>query len=142
MAALMWISHAERQLRADELCHALAVRLGSIDFNTDNLPSIATLVSCCQGLITVDKAASTVRLVHFTLQEYLSSHLDIFNRPHSAMAEICLTYLNSQQIKALPTALSTDTQSTPLLGYCSVYWGGPCKKGALRLRKTTCPRAI
>jgi len=74
----------------------------------------------------VDKGASTVRLIHFTLQEYLSSHLDIFNRPHSAVAEICLTYLNSQQIKALPTAPSSDTQSTqstPFLGYCSVYWG-------------------
>jgi len=128
MAALMWISHSERPLRAEELCHALAVRLGSIDFNTDNVPSIATLVSCCQGLITVDKAVSTVRLIHFTLQEYLSSHLDIFNRPHSAMAEICLTYLNSQQVKALPTALSTDTQSTPFLGYCSVYWGVHAKR--------------
>jgi len=128
MVALMWISHAERPLRADELCHALAVRLGSTDFNTDNVPSIATLVSCCQGLITVDKAVSTVRLIHFTLQEYLSSHLDIFNRPHSAMAEICLTYLNSQQIKALPTALSTDTQSTPFLGYSSAYWGVHAKR--------------
>jgi len=28
MAALMWISHAERPLQADELCHALAVQLG------------------------------------------------------------------------------------------------------------------
>jgi len=128
MAALMWISHAERPLQAGELCHALAVRLGSTDFNTDNVPSISTLVGCCQGLITVDKGASTVRLIHFTLQEYLSSHLDIFNRPHSAMAEICLTYLNSQQIKALPNVPSSDTQSTPFLGYCSIYWGVHAKR--------------
>ena len=33
IAALMWISHAERLLRADELCHALAIDLGSADFN-------------------------------------------------------------------------------------------------------------
>src|SRR5207302_6796597 len=32
MAALMWVSHAERPLGADELCHALAVELGSTDF--------------------------------------------------------------------------------------------------------------
>ena len=127
MAALMWISHAERPLQAGELCHALAVRLGSTDFNTDNVPSISTLVGCCQGLITVDKGASTVRLIHFTLQEYLS-YLDIFSRPHSAMAEICLTYLNSQQIKALPTAPSSDIQTTPFLGYCSVYWGVHAKR--------------
>ena len=123
MTALMWISHAERPLRADELCSALAVELGSTDFDAGNIPSMLTLVSCCQGLITVDKETSTVRLIHFTLQEYLSSHPDIFSGPHSAMAEICLTYLNSKQVKALSTAPASDTQNARFLEYCSVYWG-------------------
>ena len=122
MAALMWVSYAERPLQVDELCHALAVEIGSVDFNTGNVPSISTLVSCCRGLITVDKEASTVRLVHLTLQEYLSAHHDVlFNRPHSTMAELCLTYLNFRQVKALLTVVSPDTQSTPFLEYCSVY---------------------
>ena len=128
MAALMWISHAERPLRADELCHALAVRLGSTDFDVGNIPSIPTLVNCCQGLITVDREASTVRLIHFTLQEYLSAHPDIFNKPHSVMAEICLTYLNSQSIKALSTALLPNTRKAPFLKYCSAYWGVHAKQ--------------
>jgi len=128
MAALMWISHAERPLQADELCHALAVELGSADFNPDNVPSVSTLVACCQGLIAVDKEASTVRLVHFTLQEYLSGHPDIFSRPHSAMAEICLTYLNSQQFKALSATPSFNADNTPFLEYCSVYWGVHAKR--------------
>jgi len=72
MGALMWISYAKQPLRADELCHALVVQLGSKDFDVGNIPSMSTLVNCCQGLITVDKDASTVRLIHFTLQEYLS----------------------------------------------------------------------
>jgi len=128
MAALMWVSHAERPLRADELCHALAVELGSTDFSAGNIPSMSTLVGSCQGLITVDKEAATVRLIHFTLQEYFSAHPDIFSKPHSAMAEICLTYLNSQQVKALPTAPSAGTENTPFLEYCSVYWGVHAKK--------------
>ena len=128
MAALMWISHAERPLRADELCHALAVKLGSRHFDVGNIPSVSTLVSCCQGLITVDKEASTVRLIHFTLQEYLSARPDIFSGPHSAMAEICLTYLNSRQVKALSTAHYADTRSAPFLEYCSIYWGVHAKK--------------
>ena len=128
MTALMWISHAERPLRADELCHALAVQLGSTDFDVGNIPSMSTLVSCCQGLITVDKEASTVRLIHFTLQEYLSSRPDIFSKPHSAMAEICLTYLNSPQIKALSAAPSPDIQNAPFLEYFSVYWGVHAKR--------------
>jgi len=139
----MWINHAERPLRADELCHALAVELGSTDFNTRNIPSMSTLVGCCQGLIVVDKEASTVRLIHFTLQEYLSTHPDLFSRPHSAMAEICLTYLSSQQVNALSTnpspdtrntpfleycSVSPDTRNTPFLEYCSVYWGVHAKR--------------
>jgi len=122
MAALTWISHAERPLRADELGHALAVEPCSTDFNIGNTPSMSTLVSCCQGLIAVDKEASTVRLINFTLQEYLSAHPDIFSRPHSVMVEICLTHLRLQQVKALSPCPSPDTRNTPFLEYCSIYW--------------------
>jgi len=51
MTALMWVSNAERPLGADELCHTLAVQLGSTDFDVGNIPSISTLVSCCQGRV-------------------------------------------------------------------------------------------
>ena len=130
MGALMWISHAERSLRADELCHALAVELGSTNFNADNVPSISTLVGCCQGLIAVDKEGSTVRLIHFTLKEYLSSRPDIFSRPDSAMAEVCLTYLNSEQVKAISTDLSPNMLDSPFLEYCSLYWGVHAKENS------------
>jgi len=55
MAAVMWISHSERPLEVDEICHALAVEIGSSDINSNNVPSIRTLLACCQGLATVDK---------------------------------------------------------------------------------------
>src|SRR5205807_10656959 len=83
ITTLMWICHSERPLKVDELCHALAVEIGPSDFDSDNIPLIGTLTSFCQGLITVDKEASTVRLIHHTLQEYLSSHLDLFPRADS-----------------------------------------------------------
>jgi len=128
MEALMWISHSERLLKANELRHALAVELGSTHFNSGNVPSMSTLVSCCQGLITVDKEASTVRLVHFTLQEYLSAHPDIFSTPHSSIAEICLTYLNSEQVKAISPDWYPDLSDTPFLEYSSLYWGVHAKR--------------
>jgi len=134
MGALMWISHARRPLMADELCNALAIELGSTDLNVSNIPSIITLVAYCQGLITVDRGASTVRLIYFTLKEYFSSHLHIFSRPHSAMAEICLTYLNSQQVKAIPVDYYRPLGSPspkdrhPFLEYCSRCWGAHVKK--------------
>ena len=135
MRALMWISHAERPLQAAELCYALAVQLGSMGINTDNVPSMSTLVGCCQGLITVDKQASAVRLIHFTLQEYLSAVPDIFCRPHSAMAEICLTYLNFEEVKVLSDDPIDDynafAEDNPFLKYCSLHWGG-MRKGISR----------
>ena len=124
----MWITHAERLLEPDELCNALAVELGSRDFNAGNIPSIKTLVNCCQGLITLDQEGSTVRLIHFTLKEYLSAHPHVFSRPHSVMAEVCLTYLNLQQVKAIPLSDSPDLSAIPFLEYSSLYWGVHAKK--------------
>ena len=86
MAAIMWILHSERPLRVDELCHALGVEIGSPELDPGDVPSIMTLLACCQGLIVVDKEASTVRLIHFTLQEYLKAHPELFGRAHSTMA--------------------------------------------------------
>jgi len=82
----MRISYVERPLQKDELCYAPAVELSSTDFNTSNVPLVLGLGGCCQKLITVDKEALTVRLIHFTLLENLSAHLDIFSRSRSGMA--------------------------------------------------------
>ena len=128
MATLIWISHAERPLKADELRHALAVEIGSPSLNTDNLPSIGTLLACCQGLVVVEKETFTVRLIHFTLQEYLRARPGLFGTAHSTMAETCLSYLNSRQIMALPPVSFPHLQDTPFLEYSSVYWGVHAKK--------------
>ena len=123
MATLMWICHSERPLRVDELCHALSVTIGSTHFDSNTVPAAETLLTCCQGLVTVDKEASTFRLIHHTLREYLSTGSNLFTHAHSIMAEACLTYLNSDQAKALPAKPQPDLSSMPFLRYCSRYWG-------------------
>ena len=128
IAALMWISHSERPLNVVELCHALAVEIGAPNINSDDAPSIGTVLSCCQGLVIVDKEVSTVRLIHFTLQEYLRAHPELFGKAHSTMAETCLSYLNSQQVRALSTSPSHDLQDTPFLEYSSVCWGAHARR--------------
>ena len=130
MAALMWISHSERILQLDELLHALAVEIGSADLNADNIPSVETLLSCCLGLVVADSEASTVRLVHFTLQEYLYTCPDIFGQTHSIMAKTCLTYLNHQPIKEISSTLFVLPQLTPFLKCASLYWGAHARREA------------
>jgi len=85
MSALMWISRSERPMSSDELCHALGVQIGSTDPNPDSIPSIQTILASCLGLVTVDKEESKVRLVHFTLQEYLNSCSNIFQNPYAVI---------------------------------------------------------
>jgi len=128
MTTLMWICHSERPLRVDEPRHALAVEIGSTHFNSDNVPAAETLLACCQGLVKVDREASTARLTHHTLREYLSTHRDLFPRAHLEMAETCLTYLNSGRAKALPAKRQPDLSSMPFLKYCSRYWGTHAKR--------------
>ena len=115
--------------------------LMSPSLNSDNLPSIGTLLVCCQGLVAVDKEASKVRLVHFTLQEYLRTHPEPFGTAHSTMAEICLSYLNSQQVRVLSASSFPDLQDTLSRIFVSVL-GDPRKTGPFKLREITCVRAI
>ena len=122
IAALTWVCHSERPLQVDELCHALAVEIGATDFDSKNVPSVAALIYCCQGLIVVDSEASTVRLIHYTAQEYLCSYPGLFNKPHSILAETCLTYLNSHKVKNLPPHSLPTPQSMPFLTYSARYW--------------------
>jgi len=137
MTALMWISHSERPLNVGETCHALAVEIGSTHISTNNVPSIRAVLSCCQGLAAVDNGSSTIRLIHFTLKEYLSHHAGLFDKPHSKMAETCLTYLNFQATKELPSRPSHDLKSLPLLEYASLYWGTH-----MRMELSNCSRYL
>jgi len=124
LATLMWISHSERPLKVDEICHALAVEIGSTTINTDKVPSILTVLGSCQGLVTVDKGSSIIRLVHFTFKEYISGHPALFSRAHSKIAEICLTYLNFQETKnCFSRTLKCFKGTLPFLEYSSLYWG-------------------
>jgi len=55
MAVLMWASHSVRPLQVHGLCHAIAIRIGSNDLDGDSIPAISTMLSCSQGLVTMEK---------------------------------------------------------------------------------------
>ena len=129
MDALMWVSNSERPLQTSELCHALGVKIGSADLDLENVPTIRTLLGCSLGLITVEASSSTVRLVHLTLQEYLSNNPSLFQSPHSMMAEVCLTYLSFQCIRGLSPTLCSAPSTFLLLEYASCYWGKHIRRG-------------
>jgi len=44
LKVLMWVLHSERPLRAEELCHALGVEIGSVDLDPKKVPALRTSV--------------------------------------------------------------------------------------------------
>ena len=129
LKALMWVLYSERPLRAEELRHALGVEIGSTEMNPETIPALRTLLSSCLGLVKFETSSSTVRLVHFTLKEHLSSDPTCFHSSHSAIAEVCLTYLNFGSVRGLSPTLDSAPSTMPLLEYASFYWGVHAKRG-------------
>ena len=123
LKVLMWVLYSERPLKTQELCHALGAEIGSANLDLENVPALRTLLASCLGLVIVEASSSTVRLVHFTLQEYLLGDPTLFPNPHSTIAEVCLTYLNSGYIRYLSPTIHSAPETTPFLEYASVYWG-------------------
>jgi len=136
---LKWVLYSERPLRAEELCHAIAVEMGSRDLDPKNIPVLRTLLSSCLGLVTVEASSSTVRLVHFTLQDHLLSSPKLFPSPHSTIAEVCLTYLNFGCVRDLAPTLDRAPSTMPLLKYASLYWGKHARIGMTENVKTSVP---
>jgi len=120
MEVLMWVSHSERPLRIEELCHALAVESQSTDLDFENIRQQEIVLGSCLGLAVVDKETSTVRLIHYTLQEYLSQP-GIFPSAHQTLGEICLTYLNYNLVRGLTAKGVPNLGDMPFLNYCSLY---------------------
>ena len=142
MEVLMWLSHSERPLHVDELCHALGVEEGSTYLNIRNIPAIETLLKCCLGLVTVEKSSSILRLVHYTLQEYLSHNPNLFIQPHSTIAEVCLTYLNFRQVRGFSSTINSVPPTIPFVEYASCYWGAHAKRETTESVKTLALRVL
>jgi len=126
MGLLMWLSHAVRPLRIGELCHALAVDVEVTDLDPKNIRPQDTVLGSCLGLAMVDKKTSIVRLIHDTLQEYLSRP-GILSGAHKILGETCLAYLNYDRVKVLRANNVGDLGYMPFLEYSSFYWGAHAK---------------
>jgi len=125
---------AERPLTVPELIDGVAVELGDLPkFNPKKrLRNADGILQVCLGLIEVDvnadKKMSTVRIAHFSVQEYLESKRIYqhkaatfsVRRPeaHAEIAYICLTYLLEPALLA-----SNDMEEEyPLIFYAAKSW--------------------
>ncbi|KAB8235002.1 uncharacterized protein BDW43DRAFT_299322 [Aspergillus alliaceus] len=124
---LAWIHLAEQPVGVNELLCALAIEDGDKAFDPRGIPVRGTLINCCQGLVVFDHEACTVRLVHYSFQEYLSQRDQMFGfskaQWHSRIARTCLTFLSFTS-----GAVEQDCISTTLMPYAATKWGHHLRK--------------
>ena len=126
MKVLMWVSHAGRPLRINELCHALAVDPEASHLYTKDIPSQEAVLESCLGLVMVEKGTLRVRLIHDTLQQYLSQP-GILLGAHGRLGETCIAFLNNGQVKGIRDRKIRDLVHMPFLEYASLYWASHAK---------------
>ncbi|RPB14017.1 hypothetical protein P167DRAFT_477962, partial [Morchella conica CCBAS932] len=68
---LLWLVKARRTLTVDEIRVAISIEDDRYELDELDLPDIATLLDICAGLVIIDEDTNTIRLAHYTVQEYL-----------------------------------------------------------------------
>ncbi|KAF4873776.1 Ankyrin-2 [Colletotrichum siamense] len=100
MRTLTWIVFAERPLGIVELQHALAIEETDTKFDPEKVRTIELILTTCAGLVTIDEKSDTVRLAHFTTQEYfVSKQNEYFASAQSDIVSACATYLCFQGLR-------------------------------------------
>jgi ankyrin repeat protein len=128
LRTLSWISSASRPLRLEELLHALAVEPGDKGLDEDDSITESLLVTVCAGLVTLDVESSTIRLVHFTVEEYFKKTRQTwFPDADTQIARICLTYLSFDVFEkgfcGSDKELDDRLRQYPLFEYAAKNWG-------------------
>ncbi|KAL2193805.1 hypothetical protein P885DRAFT_71817 [Corynascus similis CBS 632.67] len=129
-SVLFWVICAKRPLTISELRHLYATLepTNCTPLEDDDLPDGELLTSTCGGLIMVDREAHTVRVVHYTAQEYLErTHVEALEAAKLSLANACLAYLTLPNLSDGPcgsdTAMAQRLELFPFVDYSSKYWG-------------------
>ncbi|RMJ13402.1 hypothetical protein CDV36_006950 [Fusarium kuroshium] len=135
LQVLAWITCAKRPLTQVELQHALAVELGTVQLDEENLPDLQGTVSACCGLVTIDNESNIIRLIHYTTQEYFErTRTKWFPNAEAEITMVCLTYLSFEDFEVgscrLIKGLIERLRSNPLYSYAAQHWGHHARRAS------------
>ena len=99
--ALVWIAYARRPLIIDELAYAISVGtdLKGLEDLACSIPPEEYILDACPNLVSIDQSGKSVRFVHFSVQEFLTSQrsttLNMGHEvAHREIAQACMVFLS------------------------------------------------
>jgi hypothetical protein len=130
MRVLSWVTHTRTPLSVEELRYGLAVEYDEAEeqpneIDEENLLSASSLLDVCGGLVVIDPISQTIRLVHYTTQEFFDKErLHLFKSADEDISKACLTYLSYDICGATTSQdlMSETLLAHPFLGYASLHW--------------------
>lgn len=132
LKALTWLSLVKRPLAIRGLCHALGIQLCKEGFSRGQIPAVEIVLSSCFGLVIRDRHNDRVRLLHYTLLEFMEHH-DLLEFGHKTVVETCLKCLSAPEIEKLSftvgltldevVAIQIETFiALPFSKYAATHW--------------------
>ena len=127
ISTLLWLRDAQRPLKVEELREALALKSGNMWLDKTYAPEPQIILEACMGLVAVDEATKTFRLIHNAVQEYLYSwQPDMEAIAVLELGQLCLEYLCLKDFAEGPvsseTALLQRLRNYKFLEYASLFW--------------------
>lgn len=116
--SLSWLVRAKRPLTVEELRIAVSIEPNRYELDRLDLPAAETIIQVCAGLVTVD--GSTIRLAHYSVQEYLLGKDLIPDSAKFDHAMACITYLSFENLTDSPWAMDR-LWTHPFLDYAAHY---------------------
>lgn len=90
---LSWLIAAKEVLTPEELRMVVATGPNDQSLPSEgDLPDNTMILEVCGGLVIIDEITATVRLAHYSVQEYLLQH-SFTSQPHLIIVDFLVTYL-------------------------------------------------
>ena len=120
---ISWIFYAKRPLQISELVIILAVEPEDTKFDPLGLHERDLILEVCCGLVSIDEQDGIVRLVHYSLQEYLiACWHGHWPTAEETVAATCIAYLTLEDVSIHILKHKTPAHCQ-FLSYALDYWG-------------------
>ena len=121
---ISWIFYAKKPLKISELQEMLAIEPEDTKFDPSGLHESNLILEVCCGLVSIDEQDETIRLVHYSFQEYLTTcwhgH---WPEAEETVAATCLTSLTLEGCSIFgPRAFMPVPVHDRFFWYACRYW--------------------